>query len=42
MKAKLQKSLQIQLDKDKKIFKETGCMTELLMRVEYFNRNQND
>lgn len=35
---KLLKSIQLQLKKDREIFKETGCMSELLMRVEGFNR----
>ena len=35
------KGIQKQLEIDKKIFRETGCMSELLMRVHNFNRNQN-
>lgn len=34
------KGIQKQLEIDKKIFKETGCMSELLIRVHGFNINQ--
>lgn len=35
---KLLKSIQLQLKNDRETFKKTGAMTELLMRVESFNR----
>lgn len=35
---KVLKSVQKQIEIDKKVFKKTGCLSELLMRIESFNR----